>query len=166
MIIRKIKPSDAENYLELCRKLDTETRFMLFEPGERKTTLEQQNQRIKAILEENLSTILICETEGKLIGYLGAFREGKKRISHSAYIVVGILQDYTGKGIGTQLFTELENWAAANHVRRLELTVMCHNEAAVSLYKKMGFEVEGVKRHSLIIDGQYIDEYYMGKLLS
>ncbi|WP_042455463.1 GNAT family N-acetyltransferase [Neobacillus dielmonensis] len=166
MIVRKIKLSDAESYLELCKTLDTETKFMLFEPGERKTTVEKQTQRIKDLLSEDLSTILVCESNGKLVGHLAAIREGKRRIVHSAYIVVGILQDYTGKGIGTQLFTELENWAAANQVHRLELTVMCHNEAAVALYKKMGFEIEGVKRHSLIIDGNYIDEYYMGKLLS
>ena len=27
----------------------------------------------------------------------------------------------------------------------LELTVMAHNERAIRLYKKMGFEIEGIK---------------------
>jgi RimJ/RimL family protein N-acetyltransferase len=40
---------------------------------------------------------------------------------------------------------------------------MVHNEAAVSLYKKMGFEIEGIKKKSLNIEGKYLDEYYMGK---
>jgi hypothetical protein len=29
----------------------------------------------------------------------------------------------------------------------------------------MGFEIEGVKKHSLLVDGAFVDEYYMGKLL-
>jgi RimJ/RimL family protein N-acetyltransferase len=40
---------------------------------------------------------------------------------------------------------------------------MVHNERAIALYKKMGFEIEGTKKRSMRIDGQYVDEYYMAK---
>jgi len=50
-------------------------------------------------------------------------------------------------------------------VHRLELTVMVHNERAIRLYKKMGFEIEGTKKHSLLISGSYVDEYHMAKLI-
>jgi len=59
----------------------------------------------------------------------------------------------------------LEEWAQQHHIHRLELTVMAHNNAGVALYKKQGFEIEGTKRHSLLINGQYVDEFYMSKLL-
>jgi RimJ/RimL family protein N-acetyltransferase len=42
---------------------------------------------------------------------------------------------------------------------------MTHNEAGLALYKKMGFKIEGTKKDSLFVDGVYIDEYYMSKLL-
>lgn len=42
---------------------------------------------------------------------------------------------------------------------------MTHNLAGIALYKKMGFEIEGRKRHSLRVNGAYVDEYYMSKLL-
>lgn len=42
---------------------------------------------------------------------------------------------------------------------------MTHNELAMSLYIKNGFEIEGTKRKSLVIDGQWVDEYYMSKIL-
>jgi RimJ/RimL family protein N-acetyltransferase len=29
----------------------------------------------------------------------------------------------------------------------------------------MGFEVEGVKKHSLFVNGEYVDEYYMAKYI-
>ncbi|QQP13453.1 LD-carboxypeptidase [Lysinibacillus agricola] len=44
-------------------------------------------------------------------------------------------------------------------------SVMANNTAGVALYEKMGFEIEGTKRHSLYVDGEYMDEYYMSKLL-
>jgi RimJ/RimL family protein N-acetyltransferase len=42
---------------------------------------------------------------------------------------------------------------------------MTHNEPAVALYIKNGLEIEGTKRKSLVIDGQWVDEYYMSKIL-
>jgi RimJ/RimL family protein N-acetyltransferase len=42
---------------------------------------------------------------------------------------------------------------------------MTHNQARVALYKKQGFEIEGRKRHSLLVGGHYVDEYLMAKLL-
>jgi RimJ/RimL family protein N-acetyltransferase len=50
------------------------------------------------------------------------------------------------------------------HVTRLELTVMCKNYAAKHLYEKRGFVVEGVKVQSMLVDDEYMDEYYMSKL--
>ncbi|MEC1261054.1 hypothetical protein P9D34_11435 [Bacillus swezeyi] len=35
MKIRKIKISDGENVLKLCQRLDQESEFMMYEPGER-----------------------------------------------------------------------------------------------------------------------------------
>lgn len=42
---------------------------------------------------------------------------------------------------------------------------MCHNEAALHLYEKNGFQREGIKKNSMVVNGQFVDEYYMAKLL-
>ncbi|MDY0404855.1 GNAT family N-acetyltransferase [Virgibacillus sp. 179-BFC.A HS] len=67
--------------------------------------------------------------------------------------------------MGTKLFKELEWWAFNHNIHRLELAVIIQNEPALSLYKKMDFEIEGTKRHFLCIDGKVVDEYDMSKLL-
>ncbi|PLS16947.1 hypothetical protein CVD28_14935 [Bacillus sp. M6-12] len=59
----------------------------------------------------------------------------------------------------------MEQWAISHSINRIELTVLSHNVRALSLYKKMGFEVEGTKKNSLFIDGTYADGYYMAKIL-
>lgn len=73
--------------------------------------------------------------------------------------------DYRSIKIGTNLFKELIDWASQNNIVRLELTVMTNNKGAIALYEKMGFKIEGLKEKSLLVDGQYIDEYYMAKIL-
>ncbi len=165
MIIRTIRESDAEQFLNLCNKLDTETQFMMLEPGERTTTPEEQRTQIEHLLKHENQTIFVAEHDDQLVGYLAAIGGEFKRNRQSAYIIIGILQAFTGQGIGTKLFQMLEEWAQKQHIYRLELTVMIHNKAGVTLYKKQGFEIEGTKRHSLLVNGQFVDEYYMAKLL-
>jgi RimJ/RimL family protein N-acetyltransferase len=165
MIIRTIRESDAEQFLNLCNKLDTETQFMMLEPGERTTTPEEQRTQIEHLLKYENQTIFVAEHGDQLVGCLAALGGQFKRNRHSVYIIIGILQAFTGQGIGTKLFQTLEEWAQQQHIHRMELTVMAHNKAGVALYKKQGFEIEGTKRHSLLVNGQYIDEYYMAKLL-
>lgn len=165
MVIRPITEADAEACLDLARAIDAESRFMMYEPGERQTTVEQQVERIRAIHASDNKLMLVAEHEGQLAGYLGAMGGDFHRNHHSVHIFVGILERFTGQGLGRQLLEEAERWARRQGLRRLELTVMRHNARALALYQKMGFEIEGTKRDSLQVDGVYVDEIYMAKLL-
>ena len=42
---------------------------------------------------------------------------------------------------------------------------MMHNRAAQALYTKMGFVSEGRRHWSLLVDGTFVDEYSMAKLI-
>jgi RimJ/RimL family protein N-acetyltransferase len=50
-------------------------------------------------------------------------------------------------------------------MHRLELTVMAHNQRAIAFYEKCGFIKEGVRRNSITIDRQFIDEIFMARLI-
>jgi RimJ/RimL family protein N-acetyltransferase len=164
--IREIREGDAEKFLALCHQLDQETQFMLLEPGERVITVEKQRKRIKGILSRDNQTILVAEDQGgQLVGHLTAFGGIYNRNRHTVDLVIGILQGFTGQGIGTQMFTQVEEWARTHAIHRLELTVMVHNERALKLYQKIGFEIEGLKKHHLRVNDKYVDEYEMAKLL-
>lgn len=154
---------DAERLWEMMNRLDYETKYMLYEPGERTKNLT----RIEALINNSVEGddfLLVAEAEGQIVGYISAQKGGLKRIAHSAYIVVGVLKDYRGQGIGTEFFKQLDRWALEKKVTRLELTVICENEVAKHLYEKHGFEVEGVKRKSVFVEGTYLDEFYMAKV--
>lgn len=165
MIIREIKASDAEKFAILTPQIEAESEYMLWEAGERNVQVEQQLKMIEGIEQKENSAILIAESDSEeLVGFLMAVGGNAKRNKHSAYIVMGILKEYRGKRIGTMLFKKLEQWAFNQDIHRLELTVVIQNKAAISLYKKAGFKIEGTKRHSLFINGEFTDEYYMSKL--
>lgn len=165
MEIREIKQEDAEAFVSLIKQVDSESEFMLFEAGERTIEPEQQRERIQGIEASETSTIFVAEDDSELIGYLVAIGNEVNRKKHSVYLVIGIKQTHQGRGVGTELFKALEEWASERNIHRLELNVSTRNEGGLALYRKFGFEVEGLKRNSMFVDGEYVDEYYMGKLL-
>jgi ribosomal protein S18 acetylase RimI-like enzyme len=164
--IRPIQESDAAQFLALRTRLDAETRLMMLEEGERDQDLQRQHAYLRSVLARENHTILVAVTEeDQLVGYLEAEGGGFRRNRHVATIVVGIPRAYQGQGIGTRLFQALEVWAKACGISRLELTVMLHNTAAQALYTKMGFVTEGRRRWSLLVDGAFVDEYSMVKVI-
>lgn len=165
-LIRELEENDADAFLKLLLALDGEAEYLLYEPGERKTNVGEILERIKKFKVQENSTILVAEENEEIIGFLSAEGGAAKKNRHSVYIVIGILQQHTGKKIGTKLFETLIDWAKKSQITKLELTVMIPNEHAVNLYKKMGFEIEGIKKCSMYMSGIYIDEYYMGKILT
>lgn len=163
MEYRKLSVDEAEQFWNLMNQLDYETKYMLYEPGERTKDLPQIKSFIRDSVEGE-DFLLVAETDHRLVGYISAQKGRLNRIAHSAYIVVGILMDYRSKGIGTEFFKRLNDWAEEKKVTRLELTVICENEVAKHLYANSGFQIEGIKRKSVCVDGEYLDEYYMARI--
>ena len=166
MIIKQISESDAQQFLDLQKQLDVETSFMLTEPGERTTTVDDQREIIRSALAAESQTILVAERDGSLVGFVGARRGFFRRNRHCAHLVMGVLQAHAGQGLGKALLSEIESWAILQRLRRLELTVMVDNHRAVRLYRGAGFTLEGTKRGSVVVDGRLVDEHVMGKLLA
>lgn len=161
---REAAPGDAKALLALKRQLDRETSFMLLEPDERTETAEDIAADLEHLAGSN-SVVIVAVSPAGLVGYIDARGGEFRRNRVTAYVVIGVLAAASGQGVGSGLLREVERWAAAHGIRRLELTVMAHNERAARLYERMGFEVEGRRRECLTVDGHLADELYMGKLL-
>ena len=167
ILYRKLQTDEAQLFWNMMNELDNETKFMMYEPGERENTASE----IKAIedmiqsVKDNKNYLLVAEVNHQIIGYILALRGTPNRIRHTVYIVTGIKKDYRGKGIGKTFFTYLDNWAKGNGVKRLELTVISTNLVAKQLYEQKGFVIEGTRKNAMKIDGDFVDEFYMAKLL-
>lgn len=162
--VRKAIQADAEQFVEVMRDAENSS-FMLFGPGERNMTVEQAAKLIETINKKTKSALLVALDGQQLLGYLILHGETVKRIAHRGSVVIGVHSEARRKGVGSALFTAAHRFAKEQGISRLELSVIEHNEAAVQLYKKMGYEIEGVKRNSLVIDGEYVNEYSMACLL-
>lgn len=167
MIIRPVKNKDAEALFDMMCILDNETPFMMYEPGERKKVMDTGDLRRKIgnAVSGNDFLLIAEESDGKIIGFMWAERGRLNRNRHTAYLVVGIREAYRHQGIATEFFKRLDGWARENNIVRLELTVECDNTIARHLYEKNGFAVEGRRIKSMKLNNEFVDEFYMAKLL-
>lgn len=71
-----------------------------------------------------------------------------------------------GKGYGGRIMRltldYLRDW---QKVRKVSLTVLLDNQAAIALYRMCGFEVEGTLKDQYFIDGRYRTALLMAKFL-
>jgi len=166
IVIREIHSEDASRFLSLCQQIDKETKYMMLEPDERQTSLEEQQAIIEQFRSSPNKTMLVAELKNHVIGFIVAIGGAFRRNRHCASVVIGIQKVWWGKGIGGRFLDTIQQWAEENCLHRLELTVRTENKRALALYERKGFIVEGVKRDSLCVDGAYVDECYMAKLIS
>ncbi|MCZ7671289.1 MAG: GNAT family N-acetyltransferase [Chloroflexi bacterium] len=73
--------------------------------------------------------------------------------------------DYWGMGIGSQLMAAIldisDNWL---NLTRVQLEVNTDNPAAIHLYEKFGFEIEGTHKYHAFGNGRWADSYFMARL--
>ena len=75
------------------------------------------------------------------------------------------LPEAQGQGVGTALMQAMCDYADRwMGVLRIELTVYADNAAAIALYRKFGFEIEGRHRGYAMRDGRYVDAFAMARI--
>jgi putative acetyltransferase len=111
--------------------------------------------------------MLVAEVNGEIVGNAGLHQAGRARRKHAAGIGMSVRDDWHGRGVGSALLAAAidiaDNWL---NYRRLELTVYTDNAAAIALYRKFGFEIEGTHRDYAYRNGAFVDAYAMARLRS
>lgn len=108
---------------------------------------------------------IVAKQQGRLLGFAGLYPQ-VDHMRHVGSLMLGVTSAAQGKGVGSFLL-QLVIWTAwaVEGLAKLQLTVFCDNEPAISLYRAAGFEVEGTLRHFVSCDGKGRDAYAMALFL-
>lgn len=101
----------------------------------------------------------------RVVGWCDVFPEHNPRQSHRGGLGMGLLPEFRGEGIGGKLLKAVLDHAKNFGLEKVELHVYTSNEPAIALYKKFGFEQEGLIKKYRKLDGNYFDCLAMGKFL-
>jgi len=107
----------------------------------------------------------VAELEGRVVGMITIGVNQNPRMAHSGDMGMMVAPDYWGIGIGSRLMAAIldlaDNWL---NMKRVDLEVHTDNLAAIHLYEKFGFEIEGTKRFHTFGSGRWTDTYLMARL--
>jgi ribosomal protein S18 acetylase RimI-like enzyme len=114
--------------------------------------------------EENL----VAEIDDRLVGFI---RIGHPtRLACNAHVrqIQGLVvrESARGHGVGRALLRAAALHARNQGARRLTLRVLGHNAPARRLYETEGFAVEGVLPGEFLLEGEYVDDVFMGRSLA
>lgn len=110
--------------------------------------------------------LLTAELHGEIVGSSGLHPAGTAlRRRHAMHLGISVAREFQRRGVGSALMSAMcdyaDQWAG---VLRMELTVYADNEAAIGLYRKFGFVVEGTHRAYAMRHGRYEDVIFMARL--
>ena len=110
-------------------------------------------------------TSLVAVNGEEVLGHTGIDMLSRARRRHVATFGVAVKSSGRGKGVGSALIAAAvdvcDRWA---NIIRIELQVYTDNHAAIAIYKKHGFIIEGTGRQYAIRDGALVDAHYMVRL--
>lgn len=166
IVIRNPKEDDASQIVDFIKLIDTETSFLAREPGEFKTSVEREKELINYWNETPYELFLVADVEGTIVATCDVAIDSRKRYCHKGEIGIAVKKEFWNKGIGKALLKECIEWSKKNKLLKLILEVDSDNERAYSLYKKLGFNIEGKKiKDRILADGTSKDSYLMALFL-
>ena len=163
--IREARERDARPLKRFGERLLAETPFFHRLPTERAGSVEEMEVVIRSMRAAPCCALINAWNDADPIGEAILVAGQLDRIRHTGTVGIGVLQAYNGQGIGRRLMQSVEQVAAEGGIVRLELTVMTTNERAIAFYRRQGYQEEGRKIASVQIEGSYVDELLMAKLL-
>lgn len=110
---------------------------------------------------------LVAELDGVLVGYLRLGFPTPLACNAHVRQIQGLVvaEEARGAGVGRALLRAAQEEARKLGARRITLRVLGHNAPARKLYESEGFVVEGVLPEEFLLDGEYVDDVFMGRSL-
>jgi ribosomal-protein-alanine N-acetyltransferase len=158
VIVRLLKSDDRHKLLSMFTTMSESALLWSNPPYD-----EQKIDRWMSGCETGLS--LVAQSEDRLVGISAVYQLPRPRQKGIGGMMIYIHQDFHGVGLGTEMVSKLLTLAKHKGLHRIGLEVVENNEAAVRLYKNLGFEIEGILKDAYFgADKKYYNGLVMGIL--
>jgi putative acetyltransferase len=158
MKVRAAKIEDCDAIARGMKVVVEEGRWLATEPG---ASVDDLAERFRAAVEWEGQYLFVLEDDGNLVGSLGMH---PSRAEGVLSLGMWILPEWRGRG-GGRMLMEAALASVPPEAHKVELEVFPDNEAAISLYRSLGFEQEGLRRdHYRREDGSLRSALLMARL--
>lgn len=166
--IRTASEKDAAAILNLYRSVIIEGRYTMLLIEEMQRTEEEERKAIADEIKRSGCLRVVAEADGQIVGMARVKAGGLKRTAHFGNVdSVWVLSEWRRQGIGNALIDTVVRWSVRNmEIEKLGLFVFSTSEAAIALYRRNGFTIEGrAPRDIKFADDDYADTVIMGRMV-
>ncbi len=162
LVVRRARPADAADFARMMGEPEVYSNLMQLPlPSE-----DAWRARLESFAGAGRDDLqLVAEVDGRVVGSLGLHPLAQTRRRHAAMLGISVERAHQRRGVGSALLRTAcdyaDGWAG---ILRIELTVFSDNAAAIALYRRFGFRLEGTHRAYALRDGVYADVDAMARL--
>lgn len=162
-LIREAKPSDNKTLNSYIRETYKSSTHLITRPTEFRQGAWKQRHWISKKLTSPVETCILAVSEEQIIGMLENWTDRRKRVTHCTCFALSVKEDFRRKGVGKALLQHFIAWVKKHPtLERIELHVHSDNQAAITLYETIGFQLEGLRRSAVKYeDGRVVDDHIM-----
>ncbi|WP_255191255.1 bifunctional helix-turn-helix transcriptional regulator/GNAT family N-acetyltransferase [Natronobeatus ordinarius] len=156
--IRPARQEDLGGIVGAIRQVAEEKTYIVAE------SVADEIDHQDALLRNNEleSRMFFVATVGdEVVGWVHLHSPELDKLSHTAELTVGVIEEYRGHDIGSHLLSRGLEWAGSNGYEKVYNSVPSTNEDAITFLEKHGWEIEAVREDHYKLNGDYVDEVMM-----
>lgn len=168
IIIRPIKPDDAEQYVRLHNLVWRDAYNHIFPKqvfDEREERTQDKINQFASWIESNTQQInYAAEIDGVMVGFMNATilsnYEHFKNLGFAELMGLYIHPDYQGQGIGGRFKQIFIDWAKENGAKKFVIGVLKDNLKARKVYEKWGGKLDEYAQPFVKLGVEYDEVFY------
>ncbi|MEM7754512.1 MAG: GNAT family protein [Planctomycetota bacterium] len=166
VVVRALHAADADAVCAHLSRAAATTDQVLTSPGETMSAAALRRD-FDRVFDADRGGIMLgafaVDDPRRVVGHIGLAMREKKKVAHMGSLGMIYDADWRGRGLGAVMLEAVLGWARAHpRVLRVELEVLETNVAGLALYRRCGFERDGLKRRAFRQDsGEFVDVVLM-----
>ncbi|WP_254761741.1 GNAT family N-acetyltransferase [Natrinema marinum] len=160
--IRPAEQSDLRGLVSVMREVAEENDYLVAE------TVVDLLDREEVVFRHNdieSRIFFVATVDDEVVGWVHLRSPNFEKLAHTAELTMGVLEEYRGHGIGSQLMERGLKWADSNGYEKVYQSVPATNQDAVRFLEDHRWETEAIRQAHYKIDGNYVAEQMMGVML-
>ena len=108
---------------------------------------------------------IVRDARGHVAGHIDLRAHPDAFTGHRCVLGMGVRRDLRRLGVARRLLAHASEWAVSQGLKWIDLQVLSANEAAVALYRREGFLMQGGRPDMFVIAGVSLGEIWMARRL-
>lgn len=161
--IRKARQEDISGVVGVMRQVAEEGTYIEAESVAQQIDFEETLIRHNEITSR---VVFVATIDSEVIGWCHVESSDVTKLSHTAELTVGLLEEYRGHDIGSHLLQRGLEWAASNGYEKVYQSLPATNQPGIDFLEEHDWYQEARRENHYRIDGKPVDEVMMAHNLA